>query len=71
MVIEKKCALQIQQHALKAISELTAALNLTTNGCSQEKGLQIKRGVGLSIGTIQTELLDLLYLDYPEIDDLK
>lgn len=31
----------------------------------------IKRGVVLSIGRIQTEILDIVYREYPDLDDLK
>jgi hypothetical protein len=31
---------------------------------------QIKRGVGLSVGTIQIEILEIINREYPELDDL-
>jgi hypothetical protein len=31
----------------------------------------LKRGVGISIGTIEIDLLTIIYKEYPELDDLK
>lgn len=70
-MIEKQCATEIREHALKAIAELTRALNVGQNRCSQEVYEQIKKGVGISIGHIQTELLDVIYVAYPDLDDLR
>lgn len=70
-MIEKQCATEIRELALKAISELTRTLNVSQDRCSKEIYEQIKKGVGLSIGHIQTELLDVIYAVYPELDDLK
>ena len=70
-MIEKKCAIEIQSRALESITLLTEVLSLSENKCSPEEYQHIKRGVGLSIGTIQTELLDIICAAYPELDDLK
>ena len=70
-MIEKKCAVEIHEHALKAISELSQALNLSQNRCSLEKYEQIKRGVGLAIGEIPTEILEKIYAEFPELNDLQ
>jgi len=70
-MIEKECATEIRELALKAISELTQALNASRKRCSEEDYERIRKGVGLSIGKIQTDLLDVIYAAYPELDDLK
>ncbi len=70
-MIEKKCAIEIRGFALNAISELSKALNASQGHCSSEDAERIKKGVGLSIGKIQTELLDMISKAYPELDDLK
>ena len=70
-MIEKQCATEICELALKAISELSQSLNISRGRSSEEEYELIKRGVGLSIGKIQTDLLDVIYAAYPELDDLK
>ena len=70
-MIEKECAIEIREHALKAISELSQVLNVSQSRCSQEEYERIKKGVGLSIGKIQSDLLNVIYTAYPELDDLK
>jgi hypothetical protein len=69
--MEKRIAIEIQQHALDAIRALSEALSACENQCSPEEYQQIKRGVGLSMGRIGTELLGVIYAAYPELDDLK
>ncbi len=70
-MIEKNCALEIRRLALNAISDLSKALNASRDRCSTDDAERIKRGVGLAIGTIQTELLDVICKAYPELNDLK
>jgi hypothetical protein len=70
-MINKQTAIEIKGHALNAVSELSKLLNAAEGRCSSEEYEQIKRGVGLSIGRIQTELLDTIYATYPELDELK
>jgi hypothetical protein len=70
-MIEKNAAIEIQRHALAAIKSLSEALSACDNQCSPEEFDKIKRGVGLSIGRIETELLGVIYSAYPELDDLQ
>jgi hypothetical protein len=69
--MEKQIATEIQQHALDAVRALSQALSVCENRCSPEEYEQIRRGVGLSMGRIETELLGFIYAAYPELDDLK
>jgi hypothetical protein len=69
--MHKQCATEIQQHALKAVSELSRLLQISQDQCSQEEYERIRMGVGLCIGRIQTNLLDVIYTKYPELDDLR
>lgn len=39
--------------------------------CSEEDYHRIKRSVGLSVGRVQMEILEVINAQYPEIDDLK
>lgn len=67
--MNKQTAIDIKRHALNAVTELSLLLN-TIRDDDDDYQLK-KRGVGLSIGRIQTEILDIVYSDYPELDDLK
>jgi hypothetical protein len=64
-------AIDIKTHALKSITELSLLLLAANNNMTEDKFALIKRGVGLSIGRIQTEILDIVYREYPDLDDLK
>lgn len=70
-MVKKQIALQIQKRALTAIQELNIILSETEGKCSDEDYEMIKRGVGLSMGRIQMEILEYINRQYPEIDDLK
>lgn len=70
-MVNKETAIQIKKRALNAVSELTTILSEVNNRCSDEDYMIIKRGVGLSIGNIQMELLEPIYHQHPEIDDLR
>jgi hypothetical protein len=54
--------------AIEALSELTLILRGHLSENEYERG---KKAIGSIIGTIQTDLLDPLYRDYPELDDLE
>lgn len=69
--MEKIIAIEIQKHALTAIRALSQLLSACENQCSSEEYDRIKRGVGLSIGKIETDLLGVVYAAYPELDDLQ
>ena len=69
-MIDKVCATKTRECALNAVSELSQVLNVSLNRCTAQEYEQIKKGVGLSIGTIQCELLNIIYATYPELDDL-
>lgn len=69
--MNKATALQIQQRALAAVRELIAILSEIDGKCGEEEHQRIKRGIGLSVGDIQMEILEVLNAQYPEIDDLK
>ena len=70
-MIERDLAVYIQKRALRAIEMLTEIFNLNLGQCSPDEYMQIKRGIASSIIAIQTELLDNLYKDHPDIDHLR
>lgn len=69
-MMNKHDATEIRDYALRAIKELTALLSIAKDKCSPEQHEQIRRGVGLSIGKIQMEILEVINAAYPELDDL-
>lgn len=69
--MDKQAALEMKEHGVRAIRELVDLLNIALDRCSHEECESIKRGVGLSIGRIDVDLLGIIYKQYPEIDDLK
>jgi hypothetical protein len=70
MTLDKDCALNIRELALEAITNLSKALERSQGKCSTEDFERIKEGVGLSIAHIQTWILDPIYAQYPDLDDL-
>jgi hypothetical protein len=70
-MIDRTEALRIQNLALEAIRSLTASLDIALEKASPETAHKLKKGVGLSIGTIDTELLSVLRDIYPDLDHLK
>lgn len=70
-MIEKDSANEIKEHCLKAISELSRALIAAEGRCAPDEMERIRRGVGLSIGKIESDLLGIIYAQHPDLDDLK
>lgn len=69
--MNKQDASELQKYGLSAIENLNLLLDKTKDCCSNEVYEQIRKGVGLSIGRIQTEVLDVICTFYPELDDLR
>lgn len=69
-MLKKDDATEIRDHGLKAVQELMDLLQISKDKCSPQQHEQIKRGVGLSIGKIQMEILEVINAAYPELDDL-
>ena len=66
----KEAALELQRLCLRAIEALTEALLVSKTSLSGEQFDARRRATGSVIGRIQTDLLDPLYVHYPELDDL-
>jgi hypothetical protein len=69
-MLKKDDAKIIRDHALTAIRELMTLHYFSTDKCSPEQYEKLKRGVGLSVGKIQMEILEVINKEYPELDDL-
>ena len=70
-MMTKEDAVQLQQAALRAVEQLSDLLNQAKEVCTVAEYEAIRRGVGLSIGRIQVEILQVIYARYPELDHLK
>jgi hypothetical protein len=63
-------AVQLRERALSAVTSLHEALEISVGSEASTTTEQVRRGVGLAIGAIETELLSVLYRLYPDLDDL-
>ncbi|MDI1227091.1 MAG: hypothetical protein PSY14_05350 [bacterium] len=66
--MDRADAEEIHKLALSAITNLTSIFQVNDKYDEYE---EIKRGVGLSIGKIQMDILEVIYKRFPELDDLK
>jgi hypothetical protein len=67
-MIDRETAEGIRDLALKAVTELSRALAAAQAGCNGEDFERVKRGVGLSIGRIQTEVIDVVLEGHPDLE---
>ena len=68
---DRRSAKKLRDVSLQAVSQLSRIVLLSRDRCSPEEFERIKKGVGLAIGQVQTEILDGIYSRYPELTDLK
>jgi hypothetical protein len=71
MFMKKQDAIEMQQHGLRAMEQLSDLLNIASDRCSAEEFELIKRGVALSLGKILIDVLQVIYQEHPEIDHLR
>ena len=69
MAMNETDARELRELGLRAVEQLSDLLNLAKERCSEEEYESIRRGVGLSIGRIQLEVLDVVGENYPQIED--
>jgi hypothetical protein len=67
----KEAAIELQRLCLRAIEALSESLLVSRKSLSEEEYDARRRATGSVIGRIQTDLLDPLYVHYPELDDLE
>lgn len=70
-IMTKDVAITIKEHSTQAIRELTTILDEIKGQCPENEFMVVERGVGLTIGRIQMEILEYVNHNYPELDDLK
>jgi hypothetical protein len=69
--VDRADAIRIRALALTAIESLAEALEIADPTGAPEFVAAIKRGVGISIGTIDAELLSVVYMAHADLDHLK
>ena len=69
--MEREGAEQIRGLALQAACDLAKVLKVISGRCSDEQYEKIRKAVGLCIGGIQVDLLDIVYAEYPDLKDLR
>jgi hypothetical protein len=69
-MMSKEDATEMREYGLKAVENLTLLHYRAKDCCPSEIYERLRRGIGLSIGRIQVEVLDVIYHEYPELDDL-
>lgn len=70
-MIEKNLSVQIKKRSLAAIAELDSIVSDVRDKCTEEDFKIIKHGVGMSIIKIIDNLLEPIYRQHPELDDLR
>lgn len=67
--MKKESAVELKNVSLKVISSLSNMLEIKEQ-LSEEEYELIKKGIGIAIGEIQIRILDFIYSQYPELNDL-
>jgi hypothetical protein len=67
--MKKEAAIQIQKSAHEAMQSLLQIASIDAKQYAEYE--EIKKGVGMCIGHIQMEILEVINKLHPELDDLK
>ena len=65
---DRQSAEELRDKALRAVEQLSETLVLARDRCSEAEYERIKKGLGFAIGKVQTEVLEVIYLQYPELN---
>jgi len=63
-------AIEVKQHALEAVECLSRAFAAAKAGYSEDEMAALHRAVGQLIGSIQMEVLEPIYTQFDDLDDL-
>lgn len=69
-IVKKEQAIEVKNLSLSVVRDLTNILHITEKNIPQDEYEKLKEGVGRTIGEIQIRLLDLIYSQHPELNDL-
>ena len=68
--MEKSSATHVKEEALRAVESLSRILDFAKPGYSEAEYMALHKEVGLMIGQIQIGILEPIYTEFPELDDL-
>lgn len=69
--MNKNSALSIKDYALQSVENLSKVLIAAKNGgCTGVEYEILHKNIGMLIGNIQMKILEHVYEQYPELDDL-
>jgi hypothetical protein len=68
--MDRAIAEHAKLRALEAIKTLHSIVKLEADWTDKDL-TKLKKGVGLSIGAIEVDLLSVIYKAFPDLDDLK
>lgn len=69
--MKRDVAVEVKQHALGAVESLSRALNSAKVGYSDEEMAKLHSEVGQLIGRLQMGVLEPIYEQFPDLDDLQ
>ncbi len=69
--MERLLAETVRDLSLSAITDLTKMLAISEGRCPAEESEALKRAIAGIIGLIQTDILDGICAQYPELNDLR
>ena len=64
-------AREVRDRCLNAIENLSVALNIASGTADDVTLERIRKGIGVTIGSIDTRILSVLYEFHPDLDHLK
>ena len=71
--MDRETAETIKRRGETAIRELVSILDVdhVEFRCNSDEMESVKRGIGLAIGLIDTDLLSIVYRQFPELDPIE
>ncbi|WP_218966303.1 hypothetical protein [Snodgrassella alvi] len=69
-IIQKATAIRINDVSMEIVRLLSKLLLETEGQLSEAEYKMLKRAVGMTIGELQVNILDLIYEQYPELSDI-
>lgn len=69
-MMDKEIAIEIKSKTLDTIAQLSELLLYCEKTCASNEYESIRKGIGLTIGRLQSSILDLVYCKFPELDEL-
>lgn len=67
--MDKVHATELKRLAIEAVKDLSRALRYAETNCPPQELERLKKGIGLSIGAIEMNLMTQLYEQFPELED--